>query len=69
MTRISTIFGVLLLPGVAAAHPNHLSGGDYGLLHFVTDPFHVGLTAAAVLLFVVARRSLLRRRALNRRSQ
>jgi hypothetical protein len=69
MTRISTMFAILLLPGVAAAHPNHLSGGDYGLLHFVTDPFHVGMTAAAVLLFLVARRSLTRRRALNRRNQ
>lgn len=68
MTRILTILGVFLLPGIAAAHPDHASAGDFGLLHFATDPFHVGITAASVLVFVVARRSLLRRRVASRRS-
>ena len=70
MTRIVTLATLCaLLPGVAAAHPDHASGGDFGLLHFVSDPFHVGLSAAALLLFVAARRSLQRWRAASRRSR
>jgi hypothetical protein len=63
MTRIVTIIGVSLLPAVAIAHPDHASTGDFGLLHFVTDPFHLGLTDAALLTYVVARRALRLRRA------
>lgn len=63
----ATWFGALLIPLAAAAHPDHASGGDYGLMHFVTSPFHMGLTGAALLLFVVMRRSMQRGRAASRR--
>ena len=66
MTKIAIMIGAILLPGVAAAHPGHTSGGDFGLLHYLTDPSHVGLTAIAVLIFLAARRSMLRRRSLMR---
>ena len=67
MTRIAiTCCGSLLLPAVAAAHPDHASGGDFGLLHFVSDPFHVGLAAAAALTALALGRALRRRRALER---
>ena len=62
MTRIVTMIGVSLLPAVALAHPDHASGGDFGLLHFVSDPFHLGLTGAALLTFLVVRRALRSRR-------
>jgi hypothetical protein len=61
MTRIAIVIGTILLPGVAAAHPDH-SSGEFGLAHYLTDPFHVGLTLAGVLLFVALRRALLRSR-------
>ncbi len=66
MSKIVITIGAVLIPGAAAAHPEHASGGDFGLVHFVTDPFHVALTAAAVLLFLAVRRSLLRSRSMNR---
>jgi hypothetical protein len=62
MKKLAIVLGTTLLPGVALAHPDHASGGHFGLVHFLTDPFHLGLTAAAVGLFLVARRQLLRRR-------
>lgn len=58
MTRISITLAAILAPGVAAAHPDHFSGGHFGLAHFLTDPFHVGLAVAAVVLAVALRRSL-----------
>lgn len=61
MSKIAIMILAILLPGVAAAHPGHASGGDFGLLHFLTDPFHVGMTVAAILVFLAARRAMLRR--------
>jgi hydrogenase/urease accessory protein HupE len=45
MTRLAIAMSALLSPGLAAAHPGH--GPEAGLLHYVTDPFHL---AAAVLV-------------------
>jgi len=61
MNKLLITIGAVLIPDAAAAHLEHASGGDFGLVHFVTDPFHVALTSAAVLLFLAVRRSLLRR--------
>ena len=66
MARITILIAATLLPGVAAAHPQHTSGGDFGLMHFATDPFHVGLTAGVTLAVLAVRRFLLQRRALGR---
>ena len=65
MTRIAMMIGTFLIPAVAAAHPEHVSGGGYGLPHFLADPFHVGLMAATVLILIGIRRSMLRRQSLN----
>lgn len=62
MTKIATAGLVALIPGIAAAHPEHASAENFGLVHYLTDPFHIGLAAVAVLLAVVVRRSMLRRR-------
>ncbi len=66
MRKLLITIGADLIPGAAAAHPEHASGGDFGLVHFVTDPFHVVLTAAAVLLFLAVRRLHLQNRSMNR---
>lgn len=66
MSKLAVAVGAVLMPGAAAAHPGNASGGDFGLVHFVTDPFHVALTAAAILLFLAVRRSLLRHRSMSR---
>ena len=66
MSKLVFTIGVVLIPSAAAAHPEHVSGGGFGLVHFVTDPFHVALTAAAVLLFLAVRRSLLRSGSMSR---
>lgn len=68
MTRISITVAAVLLPSVAAAHPEHFSGGDFGLAHYLKDPFHVGLTCAAIFLVIVAWRSVRRRFSVNRRA-
>ena len=65
MARIATALlltiGVALAPGLAAAHPDHASGG-FGIAHYMTDPFHLGLSVAGVLLFLAVGRSVRRRR-------
>jgi len=66
MSKLAIAIAAVLIPGAAAAHPEHSSGGGFGLVHFVTDPFHLALTAATVLLFLAARRSLLRSRSMCR---
>ncbi len=67
MSRFTLVVATILLPSAAIAHPDHASGNS-GFVHFLTDPFHVGLTVAAVLLFAVTRRFVLRRQADRDRS-
>ena len=67
MTRLAISFATVLFPFAAAAHPDHASGGDFGIVHFLTDPFHVGLLASVVVLALAARRPLLWRAFLRRR--
>ena len=66
MTKIQLAIAVLLAPGVAAAHPDHVTGGGHGILHFLTDPFHLSLVGGAALLVFAARRTLLRRQPARR---
>ncbi len=65
MTKLAIIIGAVLLPVTVAAHPDHAAGGDFGILHSLTDPFHVGLAAVSVLVFLAVRRSVLPRRSLK----
>ena len=62
MTRSMILMAVVFGAGVAAAHPDHASGGTHGVAHYLTDPFHIAISAAAVLLFFAARRYFTRRR-------
>ncbi len=68
MRRLAiTGLGSLLLPGVAAAHPGHNT--EFGLLHYLTGPFHlaVGILALAIGIFlVVLSRRIARRVHLSR---
>ena len=68
MTKIATTLGAVLVPGIAAAHPDHFSGGAFGIVHFLTDPLHVGLICAAILIVVAGSRSVRRRHVLNRQA-
>jgi len=61
MLRFAIPTLVTILPSLAIAHPDHLSGEPTGLVHLLTDPFHLGVTLIVGLpaIWLVAR---LRRR-------
>ena len=61
MNKIAVTISGAVLPTVAFSHPEHASGGDLGVLHYVTDPFHIGLIALSVVAVLMVRRSMLRR--------
>ena len=61
MRKLAIAIGAILIPGVAAAHPEHASAGNFGFAHYLSEPFHVALAGAAILLIVVVRRLLLER--------
>jgi hydrogenase/urease accessory protein HupE len=52
----------VLLAGNAFAHPDHASGSTTGLLHLVTDPYHLLSIGVAVGLAYGASRVLRRLR-------
>ncbi len=66
MIRLAIAPWVVLVPTVALAHPDHVSGGSFGLAHYLTEPFHVGLTGAAVLFLLWAARLFLRKFSVSR---
>ena len=38
-------------PAIVSAHPGHgLDGGSFSLLHYLTEPEHVGIGLAVILL-------------------
>jgi hypothetical protein len=61
MRGFAIAIGALLAPIAAAAHPDHASGGDLGLVHYLTDPFHLWTVAflglGSVLAWVALRRA------------
>lgn len=47
----------LFVTSIAAAHPGHgHGGGDFGVMHYLSDPLHmvVGLSLAVALLSAIA---------------
>lgn len=62
MKMFAITFAVMLSSGPALAHPDHLSNGQPGFAHLLTDPYHVGLTAGALALAFALRRTIVRRR-------
>ena len=58
MIRLAIAIGVILIPGTVGAHPDHVSGAEFGLAHYLTDPFHFLLPFAALVLFLAAWRRL-----------
>jgi len=57
MTRLAIPALLSLFPALAAAHPDHLGSEPTGLVHLLTDPFHLGVTLiAGVPLIWLARR-------------
>lgn len=67
MIRLAIVPWVVLVPTVALAHPDHVSGGSFGLAHYLTQPFHVGLTGAAALFSLWAAQLILRKFSVSRR--
>jgi hydrogenase/urease accessory protein HupE len=65
--RGAVVLGTLLgTAGRAFAHPGHgLDGGSFGLLHYVTEPLHLGLGLALALLATASVAVVRRRRALR----
>ena len=58
MNKTLVTLGSLLFAGAAAAHPDHVSQGSSGLIHFLGDPFHITVTCLAIVLSAaVARRA------------
>ena len=55
MAKLATTFGMVLLPGIANAHPDHLTG-VYDVAHYFTEPFHVGLISVGVVLAIATAR-------------
>ena len=43
MKNPALIVAVLVIPGAASAHPDHLTEVSAGLMHLLTDPFHLSL--------------------------
>lgn len=68
MTKLPISIAAILVPSVAAAHPEHSSSVAFGFVHYLTDPFHLAITGVAILLFVAASRFLGRRLSAKRRA-
>ena len=50
---------LFLVPTAMSAHPDHSAGTPAGLLHYLSDPFHLSMAVAGGLLLasvVVGRR-------------
>lgn len=79
MTRLSTLLAspirsalllaILLSAGSALAHPDHTGVEGATLGHWLSDPFHLGLAAAAGVLAFAAARALHRSLAPARRAR
>ena len=63
MKKISFTTAAMLFPTIASAHPDHFSLPASSAVHFLTDPFHVGLVSALVAGLVIAWRVPRRSRA------
>ena len=73
MSKITTaLFAALtvapLVSTIAAAHPDHFTDAGPGLSHLSLDPYHLGLTAVAVVVSLMLRRTWLRRKTTQRRA-
>lgn len=62
MRKVAAAMQIVFWPGNALAHSGHFSGESYGISHFVTDPFHLVISAVAISLYLVLRRVVVRRR-------
>ncbi len=61
MTRIVIVLSAVLLPATALAHPDHGLSGSADLLHFLADPYHLGVAVASMLICLALGRSIARR--------
>ena len=69
MKRIAFVVGGVLAPGIATAHPDHASSGAFGLVHYLSDPFHLALAGAFALVCLTLRRRAAQRQPVQFRSR
>ncbi len=60
MKNLALAFTAFVVPGLAVAHPGHGAGVDSGLVHYLTEPLHVGLVVLALGAALLARRAVRR---------
>ena len=60
MFRLVVVVAVVITPGLALAHPDHVTGDGHGASHFLTDPFHVALLLLAAVSAYALRRVVFR---------
>ncbi len=58
MKNLALMFTAFAVPGLAVAHPGH--GVDPGLVHYLTEPLHVGLAVLALGAALLVRRAVRR---------
>ena len=65
MRNLVSFTGGILTASAVRAHPDHAGSDSVGLLHYVTDPFHIatGLLTIGVALLIVGAWRVHRRRA------
>ena len=70
MRNLVSFIGWILTASAVSAHPEHAGSDGVGLLHYVTDPFHIAtgvLTIGVALLIIGAWRVHRRRAAFSHR--
>ncbi len=60
MKNLALAFTVFAVPGLAVAHPGHGAVVDSNLVHYLTEPLHVGLVVLALGTALLARRAVRR---------
>jgi hypothetical protein len=51
MKHTYSLWTAVLVPATTFAHPGHgASGGDWSLLHYLTEPYHVGAIGTALVV-------------------
>ena len=62
MRHLLLAVALALVPTAMSAHPDHSAGAAVDALHYLTDPFHLSIVAAGVLILASAFRVLRRHR-------
>ena len=54
-SMIAALMGLLAFAPAASAHPGHGEpGNDFGLIHYLTEPLHIGVGVCGLVLIFLA---------------